>query len=84
MEQMEQTLEKILQRMKNRSMSGSGNLETPENLKDSDVGPLCNGTEWILTEKDGITTAVECKCRERAAMSRRLRFADMFNGCWLV
>ena len=39
--------------------------------------PLCNGTEWILTEKDGITTAVECKCRERAAMSRRLRFADI-------
>lgn len=77
MEQMEQTLEKILQRMKNRSMSGSENLETPENLRDSDVCPLCNGTEWILTEKDGITTAVECKCRERAAMSRRLRFADI-------
>lgn len=52
MEQMEQTLEKILQRMKNRSMSGSENLETPENLKDSDVCPICNGTEWILTEKD--------------------------------
>ncbi|MFQ8776887.1 MAG: hypothetical protein ACLR78_04920 [Roseburia sp.] len=67
----------ILQRMKNRSMSGSENLETPENLKDSDVCPICNGTEWILTEKDGITTAVECKCRERAAMSRRLRFADI-------
>lgn len=58
-------------------MSGSENLETPENLKDSDVCPICNGTEWILTEKDGITTAVECKCRERAAMSRRLRFADI-------
>ena len=56
MEQMEQTLEKILQRMKNRSMSGSENLETPENSRDSDVCPLCNGTEWILTEKDGITT----------------------------
>ena len=77
MEQMEQTLEKILQRMKNRSMSGSENLETPESSRDSDVCPLCNGTEWILTEKDGITTAVECKCRERAAMSRRLRFADI-------
>ena len=58
-------------------MSGSENLETPENSRDSDVCPLCNGTEWILTEKDGITTAVECKCRERAAMSRRLRFADI-------
>lgn len=58
-------------------MSGSENLETPESSRDSDVCPLCNGTEWILTEKDGITTAVECKCRERAAMSRRLRFADI-------
>lgn len=39
--------------------------------------PVCKGSEWILTEKDGIETAVPCKCRERAIMLRRLRFADI-------
>lgn len=39
--------------------------------------PICKGSEWILTEKDGIETATPCKCRERAIMSRRLRFADI-------
>lgn len=39
--------------------------------------PICNGDEWILVEKDGVECAVPCKCRERAVMSRRLRFADI-------
>lgn len=39
--------------------------------------PICNGDEWILVKKDGIERAVPCKCRERAVMSRRLRFADI-------
>lgn len=39
--------------------------------------PICNGDEWILVEKDGIERAAPCKCRERAVMSRRLRFADI-------
>lgn len=53
------------------------NAGTPESSRDSDVCPICNGDEWILVEKDGIERAVPCKCRERAVMSRRLRFADI-------
>lgn len=39
--------------------------------------PLCGGSEWVLTVKDGIEVAVPCKCRRKAVMSRRLRFADL-------
>lgn len=53
------------------------NADVPDVSKGSDVCPVCKGSEWILTEKDGIETAVPCKCRERAIMLRRLRFADI-------
>ena len=43
----------------------------------SDVCPICEGREWILKIKDGVEIAVPCKCREKAVMSRRLRFADI-------
>ena len=70
-------LEEILERMRNHSTNSCRNAETPESSRDSDVCPICNGDEWILVKKDGIERAVPCKCRERAVMSRRLRFADI-------
>ena len=70
-------LEEILDRMKNHSVNSCRNAETPESSKGSDVCPICNGDEWILVEKDGVERAVPCKCRDRAVMSRRLRFADI-------
>lgn len=70
-------LEEILERMRNHSTNSCKNAETPESSRDSDVCPICNGDEWILVKKDGIERAVPCKCRERAVMSRRLRFADI-------
>lgn len=70
-------LEEILERMRNHSTNSCMNAGTPESSRDSDVCPICNGDEWILVEKDGIERAVPCKCRERAVMSRRLRFADI-------
>ena len=51
--------------------------ETPESSRDSDVCPICHGSEWILVKKNGVEAAKPCKCRERAVMSRRLRFADI-------
>ena len=49
-----------------------------ENLKDSDVCPICGGEEWILIKDgDGIEKAIPCSCREKAVMSRRLRFAEI-------
>lgn len=70
-------LEEILERMKNHSTILCRNAETPETSKDSDVCPICEGREWILKIKDGVEIAVPCKCREKAVMSRRLRFADI-------
>lgn len=70
-------LEEILERMKNHSTNLCRNAETPETSKDSDVCPICEGREWILKIKDGVEIAVPCKCREKAVMSRRLRFADI-------
>lgn len=70
-------LEEILERMKNHSTNSCRNAETPETSKDSDVCPICEGREWILKIKDGVEIAVPCKCREKAVMSRRLRFADI-------
>lgn len=70
-------LEEILERMRNHSTNSCRNAETPESSRDSDVCPICNGDEWILVEKDGVERAVPCKCRDRAVMSRRLRFADI-------
>lgn len=70
-------LEEILERMKNHSTNSCRNTETPETFKDSDVCPICEGREWILKIKDGVEIAVPCKCREKAVMSRRLRFADI-------
>lgn len=70
-------LEEILERMRNHSTNSCRNAGTPESSRDSDVCPICNGDEWILVKKDGIERAVPCKCRERAVMSRRLRFADI-------
>lgn len=70
-------LEEILERMKNHSTNLCRNAETPETFKDSDVCPICEGREWILKIKDGVEIAVPCKCREKAVMSRRLRFADI-------
>ena len=51
--------------------------ETPESSRDSDVCPICHGSEWILVKKNGVEAAKPCQCRERAVMSRRLRFADI-------
>lgn len=70
-------LEEILERMKNHSTNSCRSVETPETSKDSDVCPICEGREWILKIKDGVEIAVPCKCREKAVMSRRLRFADI-------
>lgn len=70
-------LEEILERMKNHSTNSCRNAETLETSKDSDVCPICEGREWILKIKDGVEIAVPCKCREKAVMSRRLRFADI-------
>ena len=70
-------LEEILERMKNHSTNLCRNAETPETSKDSDVCPICENREWILKIKDGVEIAVPCKCREKAVMSRRLRFADI-------
>lgn len=70
-------LEEILERMKNHSANLCRNAETPETSRDSDVCPICEGREWILKIKDGVEIAVPCKCREKAVMSRRLRFADI-------
>lgn len=70
-------LEEILERMRNRSTKSCQNVDTTENLKDSDVCPICKGREWVLNVKDGIEVAEPCSCREKAIMSRRLRFADV-------
>lgn len=70
-------LEEILERMKNHSTNLCRNAETQETSRDSDVCPICEGREWILKIKDGVEIAVPCKCREKAVMSRRLRFADI-------
>ena len=49
-----------------------------ENLKDSDVCPICGGEEWILIKDgDGIEKAIPCSCREKAVMSRKLHFAEI-------
>lgn len=49
-----------------------------ENLKDSDVCPICGGEEWILIrDGDGIEKAIPCSCREKAVMSRKLHFAEI-------
>lgn len=85
-QQMKNMINGILERVKNRSTNCLKNAESPESSKDSDVCPVCHGSEWILTEKNGIETATPCKCRERAIMSRRLRFADIpeaFRGMGL-
>ena len=76
-QQMKSMISEMMERVRSRSTNYSQNAESPENSKDSDVCPICKGSEWILTEKDGIETATPCKCRERAIMSRRLRFADI-------
>ncbi len=40
--------------------------------------PLCGGAEWIIArDSNGVETASPCQCRERAMMSRRLRFAEL-------
>lgn len=70
-------LEEILERMKNHSTNLCRNVETQETSRDSDVCPICEGREWILKIKDDVEIAVPCKCREKAVMSRRLRFADI-------
>lgn len=52
-------------------------------MTDSDVCPICHGDEWVSQIIDGVEVAVPCKCRKRAVMSRRMRFAefpDVFKG----
>ena len=46
-------LEEMLNRLKNPSTRLCGSGESAENLKDSDVCPLCGGDEWVsyLDEK---------------------------------
>lgn len=46
-------------------------------LEDSDICPFCHGTEWIIEIRDGIEFAKPCRCREKAALKRRIRFADI-------
>lgn len=44
----------------------------------SEACPLCGGSEWVLVRRsDGTEAASPCRCRERAAMARRLRFAEL-------
>lgn len=45
--------------------------------QDSDICSICGGTEWVLSEEDGVMVAAPCKCRAKNLMKRRLRFADI-------
>lgn len=48
-----------------------------ENGKDSKC-PACGGDEWILkTDERGRDIAIECECRKKGLLSRRMRFADI-------
>ena len=53
-------LEEILERMKNHSTSSCVSGETPESSRDSDVCPICHGSEWILVKKNGVEAAKPC------------------------
>lgn len=76
-QQMKIMISEMMERVRSHSTNCSKSAGSPESSKDSDVCPICHGSEWILTEKVGIETAIPCKCRERAIMSRRLRFAEI-------
>lgn len=72
------SLEEILERMKNHSTKSWQSEESEESSQDSDVCPICGGDEWILArDGNGIEKAIPCSCREKAVMSRRLRFAEI-------
>lgn len=80
-------LEEVLGRMKNHSTNSCKNVESEEDSRDSDICPSCGGDEFILcTDAEGRTVARPCRCREKAVMSRRLRFAEIpqaFRGLTL-
>lgn len=71
-------LEEMLNRLKNPSTRLCGSGESAENLKGSDVCPLCGGDEWVsYLDENGIERARPCTCQKKAIMSRRLRFAEI-------
>ncbi len=61
---MKNMINEILERVKNRSTNCLKNADVPDVSKVLMCAHVCKGSEWILTEKDGIETAVPCKCRE--------------------
>lgn len=58
-------------------------LSTQESVltsTDSEVCPICHGTEWILKSVDGVDVATPCSCRKKAIMRRRISFAEIPEG----
>ncbi|WP_238724969.1 ATP-binding protein [Diplocloster agilis] len=73
---METELEKTLNQIRMTLSHRQSPQESPEtDSKDSDVCPDCQGTTWILDKKTNSVTP--CKCRDKAIMDRRLRFAAL-------
>lgn len=57
--------------------SGLLSRDSGKSSKDSDICPICRGTEWITEVVDGVEVAFPCKCREENRMRRRIRFAEI-------
>ena len=51
--------------------------DSEKSSEDSDICPICRGTEWITEVVDGVEVAFPCKCREENRMRRRIRFAEI-------
>ena len=51
--------------------------QNSENLKDSDLCPICHGTGWAVREIDGKSVASQCRCYQKSVLERRIRFAEL-------
>ena len=71
------TLEEKLQQVKQDMSSGLLSRDSGKSSKDSDICPICGGTEWITEVVNGVEMASPCKCREENRMRRRIRFAEI-------
>lgn len=71
------TLEEKLQQVKQDMSNGLLNRDSEKSSEDSDICPICRGTEWITEVVDGVEVAFPCKCREENRMRRRIRFAEI-------
>ena len=71
------TLEEKLQQVKQDMSNGLLNRDSEKSSEDSNVCPICRGTEWITEVVDGVEVAFPCKCREENRMRRRIRFAEI-------